>query len=441
MSAFPEYPTYKPTDIEWLGDIPAHWEIKRMKFLFREVSLKNKPYETLLSVTQDKGVIPRAWIENRMVMPSGNLESFKFIEKGDFAISLRSFEGGLEFCYHPGIISPAYTVLKKKDGLNDQYYKYLFKSTRFISEMQTSIVGIREGKNISYAELCYSILPLPPLSEQRAIAAFLDRKTTAIDKAIAQKQRLIELLKERKQIVIQELVTGKWVMENEKWRKRTPAEMKPSGVEWIGEIPVEWEVRRLKYFANKITDGEHISPEFKDSGMPFLSAKDIRDGFIEFPDDKFVSYRDGEKFRKRCNPETGDVLIVSRGATIGRVSKVTTSAIFCLLGSVILIKPNNKIFTDFLFTLLSSKRLQSEVLDTSHHSAQQALYLEKVKEIYLPVPPSENQTQLVFFLSHYRSKIDNAIALAERQVEKLREYKAVLIDGAVRGKVRVDKEE
>lgn len=208
LTAMPKYETYKDSGIEWLGEIPAHWKAIKMKYLFRDVSIKNKPNETLLSVTQDKGVVPRDWVENRMVMPSGNLESFKFIKKGDFAISLRSFEGGLEYCHHDGIVSPAYTVLKSsKPCLLDGYYRYLFKSHIFISELQTSIVGIREGKNISYDELRYSILPIPKEAEQTTIAHFLDQKTAQIDAAIAIKEQQITLLKERKQILIQQAVT------------------------------------------------------------------------------------------------------------------------------------------------------------------------------------------------------------------------------------------
>ena len=148
-----KYPAHKDTGVEWLGIIPEHWGCIRMKHLFRDFSAKNRSEAELLSVTQTQGVVPRVWVENRMVMPSGNLGSFKFIEKGDFAISLRSFEGGLEYCHHDGIISPAYTVLKTKRKIDSQYYKYLFKSFSFISELQTSVVGIREGKNISYPEL------------------------------------------------------------------------------------------------------------------------------------------------------------------------------------------------------------------------------------------------------------------------------------------------
>ena len=200
----------KDSGVEWIGQVPEYWEVKKMKFLFKDTSIKNKPDATLLSVTQNRGVIPRNWLEERTVMPSGNLETFKFIQKDDFAISLRSFEGGLEICHHDGIISPAYTVLKyDKKFLNNGYYKYLFKCQKFISEMQTSIVGIREGKNISYEELKYSFLPIPQIIEQQKIAQFLDEKTAKIDQAIALKTAHIEKLKEYKSVLINDAVTGK----------------------------------------------------------------------------------------------------------------------------------------------------------------------------------------------------------------------------------------
>ena len=243
---YEKYNRYKNSGVEWLGMVPEHWNTKKMKFLFKDISIKNRPEAELLSVTQTQGVVPRTWVENRMVMPSGNLESFKFIKKGDFAISLRSFEGGLEYCYHDGIISPAYTVLKRLLSIDDNFYKFLFKSKSFISEMQTSIVGIREGKNISYAELSYSLIPIPPLTEQTAIANFLDKKTSLIDDVIELEKKTIALLKEQKQILIQELVTGKkvWDKTQNCWTK--PTEVKYSGVEWIGEIPKDWEVMRLR---------------------------------------------------------------------------------------------------------------------------------------------------------------------------------------------------
>ena len=292
-TTFQKYPAYKDSGVEWLGEIPEDWKAIRMKYVFRDYSSKNKPEAELLSVTQDKGVVPRTWVENRMVMPSGNLSSFKFIQKGDFAISLRSFEGGLEYCHHDGIISPAYTVLKKQSGLVDRYYKYLFKSLSFISEIQTSVVGIREGKNISYPELSYSLLPIPKKEEQTAIANFLDEKTAKIDRAIVQKEKLIALLKERKQIMIQDLVTGKRVWNKEKGAWTAPAEVKDSGVAWIGEIPEGWEVKKVGYFSkigNGSTPNRGVSKYWDRGDFPWLNSSKVNQELIK-ESDQFITHK------------------------------------------------------------------------------------------------------------------------------------------------------
>jgi len=210
LSAMRKYDVYKDSGVEWLGEIPNNWNLLRMKFLFKDISIKNRPDAELLSVTQDKGVIPRSHVETRMVMPSGNLDSFKFICRGDFSISLRSFEGGLEYCHHDGIISPAYTVLKAAhEDIYDKYYRHLFKSYAFISELQTSVVGIREGKNISYPELSCSFMPIPPTQEQQAIVAHIEIESTKIDQAINIQQQQIEKLKEYRSTLINSAVTGK----------------------------------------------------------------------------------------------------------------------------------------------------------------------------------------------------------------------------------------
>jgi type I restriction enzyme S subunit len=213
--------------------------------------------------------------------------------------------------------------------------------------------------------------------------------------------------------------------------------MKDSGVEWIGEIPEGWEVLKLKRVTTKITDGEHISPTFTDSGMPFLSAKDVREGFIEFPDNKFVSVRDGKKFRLRCNPEKEDVLLVSRGATIGRVSIVSSDKEFCLLGSVILLKPNSKIKSEYLLRSMENKLLQDNLLNTSHFSAQQAIYLVNVCEVKIAIPSLLEQTEIVKSVKSLETKIATTISLKEQEIEKLKEYKATLINSAVTGKIKV----
>jgi type I restriction enzyme, S subunit len=396
-SSYSKYPTYKDSGVEWLGDVPVDWECLRMKRLYRDFSKKNMPNAELLSVTQNQGVIPRSWVENRMVMPNGALESFKLIEEGDFAISLRSFEGGLEYCHHDGIISPAYTVLKKRrTDLDERYYKYLFKSFSFISELQTSVVGIREGKNISYPELSYSFLPIPSPCEQTAIARFLDDKTAKIDQAIAQKEKLIALLKERKQIMIQELVTGKKIWNGSAWTE--PVEVKDSGVEWIGEIPEHWEVMKLPYLTKLIVDGTHFSPKSFDTGeYKYITAKNIKVHGFDLSDISYVSKLAHDLIYPRCPVKKGDVLYIKDGATAGIAMVNNLDEEFSLLSSVALIRTRSeKLLPVYLKHYLNSSLIVSFIKTQIVGGALTRLTLQLIGKLQIILPSGKEQEILVY---------------------------------------------
>ncbi|MFC6861511.1 restriction endonuclease subunit S [Zunongwangia atlantica] len=412
-----KYDSYKASGVEWIGEIPEHWKAIRMKFLYKDYSEKNRPNEELLSVTQNSGVIPRSWVENRMVMPSGNLSSFKFIKEGDFAISLRSFEGGLEYCYHDGIISPAYTVLKKrKSNLEAEYYKYLFKSHSFISELQTSVVGIRQGKNISFEELSYSIMPIPPLQEQKAIARFLDQKTSQLDSAVAQKEALIHLLKERKQILIQNAVT-KGLDPNVK--------LKDSGVEWIGEIPEHWEVKRLKFLTRLISE-KVVS---KESKLEYVGMENI-----ESWSGKFIpSNSETEGLANYF--EEGDILFGKLRPYLAKVYVAEKEGICTTEFLVYRVK--KMINNSYLFILLLSFEFINLIDSSTYGSKMPRANSDFIGNQMIPIPPLSEQQAIAKYIETESQKIDKALALQQVQIEKLKEYKQSLIDAAVTGKVKV----
>lgn len=206
----------KDSGIPWIGMVPEHWEVRKMKFLFNEISEKGHPYETCLCSTQKYGVIPQSMYENRVVVVNKGLENLKFVRIGNFVISLRSFQGGIEMAHYQGIISAAYTVLALANNkLAHDYVKFLFKSNQYIQLLQTCVTGIREGQNINYELLRKQFLPLPPLSEQNAIVSYIDRKVAQIDKMKAAELSQIEKLKEYKQRLISDVVTGKVKVTND----------------------------------------------------------------------------------------------------------------------------------------------------------------------------------------------------------------------------------
>lgn len=172
--------------------------------IFKSISVKGNENEELLSATQDKGIIPRRMLEARVTMPMGDTNSFKLVEVGDFVISLRSFQGGLEYSYYRGIVSPAYTVLKPKKIINAEFYKQYFKSYEFIGRLATAVIGIRDGKQVSYEDYCLVKIPFPSIEEQERIAQVLN----ACDKEIDLLKQQLDALKQQKRGLMKKLLTG-----------------------------------------------------------------------------------------------------------------------------------------------------------------------------------------------------------------------------------------
>lgn len=198
----------KATNIPWLPEVPEHWEMRKMKYLFDERSEKNHPNEPMLSATQTEGVILQSRYKGRVVVVNTGFEGLKLVRVGDFVIHLRSFQGGIEIAYDQGIISSAYTILSLRDPKYSDYFRYLFKSIPYIDLLKTCVTGIREGQNINYSKLKQNLLPVPPLSEQQAIVTYITDKTSKIDTLITNITKEIENIKEYKQRLISDVVTG-----------------------------------------------------------------------------------------------------------------------------------------------------------------------------------------------------------------------------------------
>lgn len=198
----------RETSIFWLQEMPAHWGLRKMKYLFSERSEKNHPEEPMLSATQTEGVILQSKYKGRVVVVNTGFEGLKLVCIGDFVIHLRSFQGGIEIAHDRGIISSAYTILDLLNKEQSDYFKYLFKSIPFIDLLKTCVTGIREGQNINYSKLKQEFLPIPPLPEQLSIVTYIKEKTEAIDAAINKLTDQIELIKKYKQRLISDVVTG-----------------------------------------------------------------------------------------------------------------------------------------------------------------------------------------------------------------------------------------
>ncbi len=415
------YESYKPSGAEWLGDIPAHWTVTPAKRLFREVSEKNHPDAELLSVTQEFGVVPRDQLEQRVVMPTGQLQTFKLVRADDFVISLRSFQGGIEYSEFTGLVSPAYTILRKQKNANSRYLKHLLKSAPFISELNTSVTGIREGKNISFSEMAYSLLPLPAASEQARIADFLDVKTAEIDAAIAKKERLIELLQEQKNIRIHQAVL----------RGLNPeVPLCDSGVSWIGEIPAHWKAIPNRYIfreqnARSLRGEEtHLSMSQRYGLVP---AKELDVQTLQSE-----SY-DGAKLCQKGdlvqNRLKAHLAVFAVAPCDGLVSP--DYSVFRLQNS-----ENQPVYFERLFKTPNylgefNRRVRGIVVGFLR------LYSEDFNAIPALVPPCNEQAEIVKFIEATNTDFENIRAKIDAEIVMLRELKAITVASAVTGKIKV----
>lgn len=432
------YNSYKNTGIEWLPEIPEHWQIKRAKRIFTELSVKGFPNEQLLAATQTKGVVLKSKYENRTVVAQNNLETLKLVEPGNFVISLRSFQGGIELAHDRGIISPAYTVLSLKDLNQTGYFKYLLKSKEYINSLSLLVTGIREGQNIDTNKFKESLLFTPTPEEQTAISRFLDYKLSKINRFIRKKKQLIKLLNEQKAAIINQAVTK---------GLEPKTKMKDSGIEWLGEIPEHWEVAKIKHFKspskNSFVDGPFGSNlksiHFIDNGEIYV----VESGFIttgKFLDKEFktISKKHFDTIsRSEC--VENDVIIAKIGANFGMgavLPKLDKPSV--ISGNSLKITLNeSKINRHFFVHLLSVYKKRGGFIEIVNASAQPALSLGGLNLLKMPLPDIKEQNNIIAFLNKETEMIEVAVFTIKKEIALVEEYKTALIAEAVTGKIDV----
>ena len=410
--------------MQWLKEIPSHWEVRKMKYCFYERSEKNHPDEPILCATQSQGVIPQSMYANRVVVVNKGFEGLKLVKKGDFVISLRSFEGGIEYAYYQGIISAAYTILQPNKDSFSNYWKVLFKSHPFIQLLQTCVTGIREGQNINYSMLCRAFLPLPPFAEQEKIVSYLENKTSKIDAYVADKEKEIELLQELKQKTIADAVTK---------GLNPDAKMKDSGISWIGVIPEHWVQYRFATLFKEKSICNHVNEE--------LLSVYLDRGVIRFSEDN----------NKRTNPtskdlskyqlvDIGDFVLNNQQAWRGSVGVsryrgIISPAYFIFEMSSKL----NPLYANYLLRSTSCVAYYF-ICSKGIGSIQRNLDWSSLKQRKLAIPPLNEQQAIVAYIAEKCQKIDKLASELQSEIDYLKEYKQRLIADCVTGQINVQNE-
>ncbi|EGR6367364.1 restriction endonuclease subunit S [Campylobacter upsaliensis] len=433
--------SYKPSGIKWLGEIPQSWEIKPLQAIFNQRNEQNNnlEFQTILSLVKDVGVIPYEEKGNVGNKAKDDLQGYKIARVNDLVLNkMNAVIGSLGVSKYDGLVSPIYLVLYiENPNYLIAYYSYLFQTKsiqKFLRKFAYGIMEIRES--IDYLEFKKMFLPTPPLQEQKEIAEFLDSKCEKIQNYIDKKQKLITLLQEKKQALINEAVT-KGLNPN--------IESKNSGIEYLGLIPHHWEAVKVKFTAYvKGRIGFHglNSNEFRyDEGAYLVTGNDFDNNEVIWDKCRRVSE---ERFYEDPNIhlQNNDLLITKDG-TIGKTAIVNNCPKQATLNSGIFLARTMKemCFVKYLFFIINSQYFKEFVNVKTSGSTIKHLYQSDFHDLKIPLPPLQEQKQIANFLDEKCEKINSAIEKTKKQIELVKEYKNTLINEAVCGRINLQKKE
>lgn len=420
----PKYDSYKDSGVQWLGAIPEHWSTERSQWLFQQRVEKATKQDVQLTASQKYGMISQdefMILEGRKITQVFlNPEILKHIEANDFVISMRSFQGGIEYSELTGCVSSAYVPLIPSELIHSKYFKYLFKSQRYIEALQSTSNLVRDGQALRFDNFRMVDLPVIPLVEQKIIANFLDKKITQIDEAIAIKQKQIELLKERKQIIIQQAVTQ---------GLNPDAPMKDSGVDWVGQIPKHWTIKQSRFLFRVVRRLERRGDEIK------YSVTQAR-GLV--PTDEMIeNSTQAKSFDSFQLCHQGDLVLNKYKAHLGVFWKAPDRGIitnnytvFCPLPSV-----SSKYFELLFHTPIYVSIFRSLVYGVTE--GMSPLYTNDFYSMKSIVPPFDEQLQIESYVTDVDKRYSEAYKTLQDQILSLKEYKTTLINSAVTGKIKV----
>lgn len=424
---------YKYTGISWAAEIPEHWRLIRAKHVFKVIDDKTaKGDEELLSVSEHHGVIPRK-DANVNTFKAESYEGYKLCKKRDLVInSLWAWSCGLGVSEYEGIVSNAYSVYRLKIDANHRFFNYLLRTKGYVGEYFIRSKGIWISR-LQLSDLQFLDIPivLPPEEEQTSIVNYLDSKNEKINKFISNKKKLIDLLKEQRQCIINEAVT-KGINQN--------AKTKPSNSDWLGNVPKHWEVKKLRFVGN-CQNGMNKDGEFFGSGFPFMSYGDVYkheslpstlSGLAEstLADRKSYSVLEGDVFFTRTSETIEEIGFAS--TCTQSISDATFS------GFLIRFRPRlNILLPEFSKYYFRSNLIRKAFIKDMNIITRASLSQNLVKNLPVLIPPISEQQEIVNHIQSETKRIDIAISRIETEIEKVKELKQSLIAEVVTGKIKI----
>lgn len=432
------YPEYKNSSVPWLGEVPKHWGILPNRALFTEVNERNHPHEEMLSVTITRGVIrQQALLADSSKKDSSNQNkmAYKLVQPHDIAYNkMRAWQGAIGVSDLRGIISPAYVVMRLRGNSDPRYFHYLFRTPHFAKEAERWSYGITSDMwslRPEHFKMIYACLP--PLTEQSAIVRFLDHFDHRINRLIRAKQKLIKLLEEEKQVIIHRAVTC---------GLDPNVRLKPSGVEWLGDVPEHWEILPLKNIAlvqSGLTLGKNYFGR-QLTEFPYLRVANVQDGYLNLSEIKTIFVPEEEAVRSTL--QSGDVLMTEGGDPdkLGRGCIWEGQIAPCLhQNHIFAVRPRQeRLLPHFLVALLSSQYAKVYFLRTAKQTTNLASTNKTtIGQFPVLLPSLDEQSELLAALKSETGQIDRTEEKTQREISLLREYRTRLIADMVTGKLDV----
>jgi type I restriction enzyme, S subunit len=440
---FRRYEKYKDSGVAWLGEVPGHWDVKRLKRLTTRISSGKTPLGGSETYVDDGVLFLRSQNVHdlglrlddvvRIAEDVDDSMASSRVEPNDVLLNITGASIG-RTCIVPldfprANVNQHVCVVRVAHPGHARLVSWLLKSGQIKQQIDFVQDGAaREGLN--FGHIGNFTVPMPPPGEVEVLCDFLDHETAKIDALVEEQKRLIELLKEKRQAVISHAVT-KGLNPN--------APMKDSGVAWLGEVPAHWVVRAIKHVVSTpVTDGPHETPNFPDEGVPFVSAEAVSAGYVNFDKIRgFISEQDHLRYSEKYWPKRGDIFMVKSGATTGVTAIVETDMEFNIWSPLAVIRCGRASDPYFVLNFMRSKNFLEAVTLNWSFGTQQNIGMGVIENLAVTVPPIDEQRLIAEFLVRESGRLDALTAEADAAMNLLQERRTALISAAVTGKIDV----
>jgi len=436
---FRPYPAYKPSGVELLGNVPDHWEVKRLKFAARTI-MGQSPSSELYTEDPSERPFLQGNAEFTARFPRAKWfcdAAPKTVPVKALLLSVRAPVGALNEADQPyGIGRGLCAVIDDGAGMDKDFGWYALHLCK--AELDTKATG-STYEAVSADDVGNILLALPPGTEQSAIVGFLDSETGGIDTLIAKKRALIEKLKEKRSALISRTVTRGLPPDAARTAGFDPhPPLKPSGVEWLGEIPEHWGTRRLRHISNGITVGVVVNPSsyVSDEGVPFLLGGDIREFSIDTVNCNRCAPATSNGLLRKSRLSPGDLVVVRVGYP-GVAAVIPPELDGANCASMMLVRKHPRFSSQWLAYVFNSQAGRDQIDIVQYGAAQKQFNISHAVDFWFPFPPLKEQEMIASFLDRERARFDKLVTKVEAAITRLQEYRTALITAAVTGKIDV----